>query len=158
MYGDITARICQELRQMEVQAKDEGCKISGCLGEGILYAADSAGCSQELCSGDGGSVYHAEVSREFLRRSGEAPFCLGSAYLMPRCHEVRFLARGSVSSGDRLGQECSSYRWPFGGVAVITPFNFPLEIPVLQLMGALYMGNRPILHVDHRVCCAWTDP
>lgn len=29
----------------------------------------------------------------------------------------------------------------------MAPFNFPLEIPVLQLMGALYMGNRPTLKV-----------
>jgi 1-pyrroline-5-carboxylate dehydrogenase len=35
--------------------------------------------------------------------------------------------------------------------AVITPFNFPLEIPALQLMGALFMGNKPLLHVDQRV-------
>ncbi|XP_057480609.1 delta-1-pyrroline-5-carboxylate dehydrogenase 12A1, mitochondrial-like isoform X2 [Actinidia eriantha] len=37
-------------------------------------------------------------------------------------------------------------------VAIITPFNFPLEIPVLQLMGALYMGNKPVLKVDSKVC------
>lgn len=37
-------------------------------------------------------------------------------------------------------------------VAIITPFNFPLEIPVLQLMGALYMGNKPLLKVDSKVC------
>lgn len=36
-------------------------------------------------------------------------------------------------------------------VAIITPFNFPLEIPLLQLMGALYMGNKPILKVDSKV-------
>jgi 1-pyrroline-5-carboxylate dehydrogenase len=36
-------------------------------------------------------------------------------------------------------------------VALITPFNFPLEIPALQLMGALYMGNKPLVHCDHRV-------
>lgn len=36
-------------------------------------------------------------------------------------------------------------------VAIVTPFNFPLEIPVLQLMGALYMGNKPILKVDSKV-------
>lgn len=65
--------------------------------------------------------------------------------------QVRFLARGFAVPGDRFGQESSGYRWPFGAVALITPFNFPLEIPVLQLMGALYMGNRPLLHVDHRV-------
>lgn len=36
-------------------------------------------------------------------------------------------------------------------VSIITPFNFPLEIPVLQLMGALYMGNKPVLKVDSKV-------
>lgn len=44
-------------------------------------------------------------------------------------------------------------------VTIITPFNFPLEIPVLQLMGALYMGNKPTLKVDSKVCvgflCDW---
>ena len=41
-------------------------------------------------------------------------------------------------------------RWPWGPVGLITPFNFPLEIPALQLMGALFMGNKPLVHVDHR--------
>ena len=52
--------------------------------------------------------------------------------------------------GDHYGQTSRGYRWPYGPVALITPFNFPLEIPALQLMGALYMGNKPLLHVDHR--------
>lgn len=43
------------------------------------------------------------------------------------------------------------YRWPFGGVGVITPFNFPIEIPVLQFMGALYMGNKPVVKSDSKV-------
>jgi 1-pyrroline-5-carboxylate dehydrogenase len=33
----------------------------------------------------------------------------------------------------------------------VTPFNFPLEIPVLQLMGALYMGNKPVLKPSEQV-------
>mmetsp|Transcript_4507 Transcript_4507/g.6659 ORF Transcript_4507/g.6659 Transcript_4507/m.6659 type:complete len:367 (-) Transcript_4507:40-1140(-) len=37
------------------------------------------------------------------------------------------------------------HRWPYGPVAIVTPFNFPLEIPVLQLMGCLFMGNKPVL-------------
>ena len=37
-------------------------------------------------------------------------------------------------------------------VAIITPFNFPLEIPLLQVLGALYMGNKPLLKVDSKVC------
>lgn len=38
-----------------------------------------------------------------------------------------------------------------GHVAVITPFNFPLEIPALQTLSALFMGNRPLLKVDEKV-------
>ncbi|GIL70881.1 hypothetical protein Vretifemale_1557 [Volvox reticuliferus] len=65
--------------------------------------------------------------------------------------QVRFLARGFTNPGDHLGQMSSGNRWPYGPVALITPFNFPLEIPALQLMGALYMGNKALLHVDQRV-------
>jgi len=59
--------------------------------------------------------------------------------------QVRFLAKGQTTPGNHLGQETIDYRWPHGPVAVITPFNFPLEIMALQTMGALYMGNKPVL-------------
>jgi len=59
--------------------------------------------------------------------------------------QVRFLARDFGVPGDHDGQHSIGYRWPFGPVAIIAPFNFPLEIPVLQLMGALFMGNKPVL-------------
>ena len=64
---------------------------------------------------------------------------------------VRFLARGFSNPGDRPGQETRGYRWPYGPVAVIAPFNFPLEIPALQVMGALFMGNRPLVKADSKV-------
>eukprot|EP01040_Poterioochromonas_malhamensis_P019387 gene19387-22889_t len=53
--------------------------------------------------------------------------------------QVRFLARSFQVPGDHAGQMSSGYRWPFGPVVIIAPFNFPLEIPMLQLMGALFM-------------------
>lgn len=65
--------------------------------------------------------------------------------------QVRFLARSFGVSGDHQGQESRGYRWPYGPVALITPFNFPFEIPVLQLMGALFMGNKVMLKVDSKV-------
>lgn len=65
--------------------------------------------------------------------------------------QVRFLAQGFSVSGDHLGQESRGYRWPFGPVVVICPFNFPLEIPALQVMGALFMGNKVLLKVDSKV-------
>ena len=64
---------------------------------------------------------------------------------------VRFLARGFSNPGDHPGQESRGYRWPWGPVAVITPFNFPLEIPALQVLGALFMGNKPVVKVDSKV-------
>ena len=64
---------------------------------------------------------------------------------------VRFLARGFSVSGDHLGQTSHGLRWPYGPVSVITPFNFPLEIPVLQLMGALFMGNKALVKSDTKV-------
>ena len=36
-------------------------------------------------------------------------------------------------------------------MACITPFNFPIEIPALQLYGALLAGNRPLLKCDNRM-------
>jgi acyl-CoA reductase-like NAD-dependent aldehyde dehydrogenase len=53
-----------------------------------------------------------------------------------------------------MGQHNTSYRFPYGAVGVITPFNFPIEIPVLQMMGALYMGNKPLVKPDTRTSIA----
>ncbi|CAH2043826.1 unnamed protein product [Thlaspi arvense] len=65
--------------------------------------------------------------------------------------QVRFLARSFAVPGNHLGQQSHGYRWPYGPITIVTPFNFPLEIPLLQLMGALYMGNKPLLKVDSKV-------
>lgn len=64
---------------------------------------------------------------------------------------VRFLGRGFSNPGDHQGQESRGYRWPFGPVVIVAPFNFPLEIPALQALGALFMGNRPLVKVDSKV-------
>lgn len=58
---------------------------------------------------------------------------------------VRFLGGGITVPGDRTGQQSQNYPWPFGPVGIVGPFNFPLEILALQIMGALYMGNRPLV-------------
>jgi 1-pyrroline-5-carboxylate dehydrogenase len=75
--------------------------------------------------------YESKVTADFLKNfGGDNP---------------RFNAGGFTVPGDHLGQESRNYRWPYGPVAIVAPFNFPLEIPTLQLMGALMMGNRPLL-------------
>jgi len=64
---------------------------------------------------------------------------------------VRFLGKGSNSPGSHTGQQPNSFRWPYGASVIIFPFNFPIEIPVLQLMGALYMGNKVLIKGDSKV-------
>lgn len=64
---------------------------------------------------------------------------------------VRRLAQSFGVPGDHDGQFSVGHRWPYGPVALVTPFNFPLEIPVLQLMGALFMGNKPVLKPSENV-------
>lgn len=78
-----------------------------------------------------------EVTQQFLENFGG--------------DQVRFLARSFGVAGDRTGQISTGHRWPFGPVVVIAPFNFPLEIPILQMMGALYMGNKVCLKCDSKV-------
>jgi 1-pyrroline-5-carboxylate dehydrogenase len=64
---------------------------------------------------------------------------------------VRQLARSFGLPGDHYGQMSVGHRWPYGPIAIVTPFNFPLEIPVLQLMGALFMGNKAVLKPSEQV-------
>ena len=61
---------------------------------------------------------------------------------------VRYLAESKETPGDYDGQVGRSYRWPLGPVIVISCFNFPLEIPAMQMMGALFMGNKLLLKPD----------
>eukprot|EP01016_Furgasonia_blochmanni_P044279 TRINITY_DN613_c0_g1_i13.p1 TRINITY_DN613_c0_g1~~TRINITY_DN613_c0_g1_i13.p1 ORF type:complete len:524 (+),score=89.22 TRINITY_DN613_c0_g1_i13:319-1890(+) len=77
------------------------------------------------------------VTRRFLQNfSGDA---------------VRFFLKATSTTGDHVGQVSTSYRWPYGPVAIIAPFNFPLEISVLQLMGALMTGNKVLIKSDSKV-------
>ncbi|MDP3734875.1 MAG: aldehyde dehydrogenase family protein [bacterium] len=79
-----------------------------------------------------------EVTRDFLYNfAGDNP----------RFH----FGRGFSTPGNHAGQESNGYRWPLGPVVIITPFNFPLEIPALQVVGALLAGNRPLLKADLKV-------
>eukprot|EP00980_Cylindrotheca_fusiformis_P023867 scaffold11076_cov122-Cylindrotheca_fusiformis.AAC.11 len=64
---------------------------------------------------------------------------------------VRRLAKSFGVPGDHYGQFSHGHRWPYGAVGLVTPFNFPLEIPGLQLMGALFMGNKPLLKPSEQV-------
>lgn len=155
MYGEITAKLCQEMRKPEVWF------ISLALSN-IVTRSQVKEFFTRLIQRVAPKSYdqalgEVDIATTFLENfCGDQVLILAVAYATYLWLQVRFLARGFSVPGDRLGQESMGYRWPYGAVAVITPFNFPFEIPVLQLMGALYMGNRPTLHVDHRVRHAHT--
>lgn len=38
----------------------------------------------------------------------------------------RFMIRGFHVAGDYDGQTSAGYRFPFGNIGLITPFNFPI--------------------------------
>jgi len=101
---------------------------------------------------------HAFFSRLVQRTSPKSSFQAGAEVTVTRRFlenfsgdAVRFAAAGFTVPGDHAGQASTGHRWPYGGVGLVTPFNFPIEIPALQALGALYMGNRPLIHVDARV-------
>eukprot|EP00745_Piridium_sociabile_P042434 TRINITY_DN85563_c0_g1_i1.p1 TRINITY_DN85563_c0_g1~~TRINITY_DN85563_c0_g1_i1.p1 ORF type:complete len:554 (-),score=51.21 TRINITY_DN85563_c0_g1_i1:188-1849(-) len=59
--------------------------------------------------------------------------------------QIRFVCRGFSVPGDYNGQSCHGHRWPYGPVCVISPFNFPLEICIMQILSAAMVGNKPLL-------------
>jgi len=90
------------------------------------------------------------VPKNYAQAMGEVT--VTSAFLSNFCGDnVRRLAQSFGVAGDHYGQMSVGHRWPYGPVALVTPFNFPLEIPVLQMMGALYMGNKPVLKPSEQV-------
>lgn len=120
----------------------------------VMYGDVSAKVAHELASSEVADFFAKLIQRVAPKSYAQAK---GEVTVTQKFFEnfsgdqVRFLARGFSVPGDRYGQMSNGYRFPFGPVAIITPFNFPLEIPALQLMGALYMGNKPLLHVDQKV-------
>jgi 1-pyrroline-5-carboxylate dehydrogenase len=65
--------------------------------------------------------------------------------------QTRFLANGKTTPGDHFGQQSQDYPWPYGPVVIIAPYNFPIEIPGGQLVGALAMGNKPLIKTARTV-------
>ena len=108
-----------------------------------------------LLSDDETSTFFAKLILRVMPKSWDQ--CMGEVTVTRVFLEnfagdgVRFLGRGFSNPGDHAGQESRGYRWPYGPVAIVAPFNFPLEIAALQVMGALFMGNKCILKVDSKV-------
>lgn len=50
------------------------------------------------------------------------------------------LARSFSVPGDHVGQASTGYRWPFGPVAIVSPFNFPLGEQPSNEGTSMYQG------------------
>jgi len=123
--------------------------------ERYLMLGEVCAKSAELLREDEIEKYFCKLIQRVMPKSDSQ--CLGEVTVTRVFLEnfsgdnVRFLARSFSNPGNHLGQESSGYRWPFGSSCIIAPFNFPLEIPGLQVLGALFMGNRPLVKVDSKV-------
>lgn len=137
-----------------------GCPVAGLHNplrnpERYRMLGDACGRAASLLAEKDIEDYFARLIQRVMPKSWQQ--CMGEVLVTRVFLEnfagdgVRFLARGFSNPGDHPGQESRGYRWPFGAVAVIAPFNFPLEIPALQVMGSLFMGNRPLVKVDSKV-------
>jgi 1-pyrroline-5-carboxylate dehydrogenase len=62
----------------------------------------------------------------------------------------RFVVSGKILPGDSEGQQAVSYHFPYGPVAIISPFNFPFKLPIINLVAALITGNKPLLKPDNK--------
>lgn len=100
-------------------------------------------------------LYFAQLIQRVMPKSMTQ--CKGEVIVTRRFFEnfagdnVRILMRSFGQAGDYLGQVSNGFRWPYGPVLVISLFNFPLEIPALQVFGAVIAGNKPILKVATKV-------
>jgi len=114
----------------------------------LMYGQISEKLADFLRSGEGENYFTSLIQRVMTKDTQQ---CRNEVTVTATFLEnfsgdqVRFLAKGQTTPGNHLGQEAIDYRWPHGPVAVVTPFNFPMEIMALQTMGALYMGNKPVL-------------
>jgi len=56
-----------------------------------------------------------------------------------------YLVQGRILPGDVPGKECRVYRKPVGVVAVISPWNWPLQLSTRSVAPALAVGNAVVL-------------
>ncbi|MEO8376157.1 MAG: CoA-acylating methylmalonate-semialdehyde dehydrogenase [Candidatus Sumerlaeota bacterium] len=92
----------------------------------------------ELISRENGKTI-PEAAGEFSR----AVECVEFATSLPQ------IAAGNILEVSR-GVECKMYRYPLGVVAAITPFNFPMMVPMWMAPTAIAAGNALILKASEQ--------
>ncbi|CCJ06441.1 CoA-acylating methylmalonate-semialdehyde dehydrogenase [Methylocystis sp. SC2] len=82
----------------------------------------------------------ADAQGEIQRGVEVAEFCIGVPHLM----------KGEFSDSAAAGLDVYSMRQPLGVVAGVTPFNFPVMIPMWKFAPAIACGNAFILKPSER--------
>ncbi|HEX4027510.1 MAG TPA: CoA-acylating methylmalonate-semialdehyde dehydrogenase [Rhizomicrobium sp.] len=83
---------------------------------------------------------HADALGEVARGQEVVEFACGIPHLL----------KGSYSAGVSSEMDCHDMRQPLGVVAGITPFNFPVMVPLWMIPMALACGNAFILKPSER--------
>ena len=99
---------------------------------------DQADALAELIARENGKTI-PEAAGELAR----AIECVEFATSLPQ------IAAGQVLEVSR-GVECKMYRYPLGVVAAITPFNFPMMVPMWMAPTAIAAGNALILKASEQ--------
>jgi len=160
MTGDTFLRVPDTQQHAEFIAGLRACPKSGMHNplknpDRYVYLGDVCARAAALLAQPDVQDYFTKLTQRVMPKSWNQ--CLGEVVVTRVFLEnlagdgVRFLARGFSNPGNHNGQESRGYRWPFGPVVIVAPFNFPLEIPVLQLIGALAMGNKPLIKPESKV-------
>lgn len=83
-----------------------------------------------------------EIGGTQVKAALEVQLVLG---VLQECTALPFMVEGRILPEDIPGKESRSYREPVGVVALISPWNFPLQLTARTLFPALAVGNGVVL-------------
>lgn len=111
---------------------------------GSLFAEAANLLSQHSVEEYFSQLIQAVMPKSYEQARGEVTVTRDALYNLAG-DGVRFASQWTGVPGDHSGQHAAEHRFPYGPAVIIAPFNFPLEIPALQLVGALAMGNKVLI-------------
>ena len=107
-----------------------------------LMEDDKENLARLLTREEGKTV--SEARGELQRSINVAEFCAGESRRM----------NGETIQSELPSNFAYTIRQPHGVVAVVTPWNFPVAIPVWKIAPALVAGNTVVFKHDHRILAA----
>ena len=118
--------------------------------DAILNSSNRTSTPWPNCSRASTARRFADAQGEIQRGVEVIEFCIGVPHLM----------KGEFTNSAAAGLDVYSMRQPLGVVAGITPFNFPVMIPMWKFAPAIACGNAFILKPSERdpgAPCFWPN-